>query len=247
MAPREFFEALPSTQDRAIELARSGAPAGTTVVARSQTAGYGRRGRSWISPPGGLYLSLVLGDPPAAPGLVSLGVGALVAEALDARYRVRVLLKWPNDLVVASPGSGARKLGGILVDRVATADGRPVDVVGIGVNAAAPDGGWPRGLSYPAVGLNELAEGPVDLPELERSVVAAAASARAVLDAPQGAASIVARVRTRLHGLGRRVALDGRSVGRLAGVAEDGAVAIDAANGPLEARAGELAFLEEGA
>lgn len=245
MAPREFFEALPSTQDRAIELARAGAPELTVVVARRQTEGKGRRGRRWVSPGGGLYLSVVLGPPPRAHGLVSLAVGAFVAAAIEDRYGVPVAVKWPNDLVVTGDGP-TRKLGGILVDRLVRPDGGPTDVVGLGLNANVPEGGWPPELRPAPVSLGELARKEIDLFELELFVLAAIRAARSTLDRPVGAEEVVARVRARLLGLGRRVQIDGRTVGRLAGVAEDGAVRIDADGGPLEARAGELSLLEEG-
>ncbi len=244
MAPREFFEALPSTQDRAIELARAGAPDRTVVVARRQTEGKGRRGRRWVSPGGGLYLSVVLGAPPRAHGLLSLAVGAFLAAAIEERYGSRVAVKWPNDLVVAGDGP-TRKLGGILVDRLARPDGGPTDVVGVGLNANVPAGGWPAELRPTPVALQELARTAIDLSELELSVLAAIRAAHSTLDRPVGAAEVVARVRARLLGLGRRVQLDGRPVGRLAGVAEDGAVRIEADDGPVEARAGELSLLEE--
>ncbi len=244
MAPREFFEALPSTQDRAIELARAGAPDRTVVVARRQTEGKGRRGRGWVSPDGGLYLSVVLGSPPRAHGLLSLAVGAFLAAAIEERYGSRVAVKWPNDLVVAGDGP-TRKLGGILVDRLARPDGGPTDVVGVGLNANVPAGGWPAELRPTPVALQELARTEIDLSELELSVLAAIRAAHSTLDRPVGAAEVVARVRARLLGLGRRVQLDGRPVGRLAGVAEDGAVRIEADDGPVEARAGELSLLEE--
>src|SRR5437763_1108544 len=97
------YPAIGSTNDEAKRLAREGAPEGTLVWAREQTAGRGRRGRNWASPPGNLYLSLLV-RPGGAPGraaqlgfVAALGLG----EALDRLTGSKLALryKWPNDLV----------------------------------------------------------------------------------------------------------------------------------------------------
>lgn len=105
-------------------------------LAEQQTAGVGRRGRPWISPPGGnLYFSVARrfdGAPSRLSGL-SLVVGLAMAEALHALGFDAVALKWPNDLVV-----GEQKLGGILVELRRAGEGATQAAIGVGVNVRMP-------------------------------------------------------------------------------------------------------------
>lgn len=127
--PHEHHAELASTNDRALAWARAGAPHGALVTADAQTAGRGRLGRAWASPPGeDLYMSLVL-RPGAAEGLgaLALAVGAGLREGLAA-FVPDARLKWPNDVLC-----GGRKLAGILCE-ARWSGGAPEVVVGIGVN-----------------------------------------------------------------------------------------------------------------
>lgn len=126
----EVWDSLGSTNDRARDLAESGAERGTLVVALEQTEGRGRRGTRWYSGAGrGVWMSVVLS--PAEGGLqLPLLVGVACSEALREATGVPVTLKWPNDLVVDDA-----KLGGVLVERGVT-----WLVAGVGVNLrSAPD------------------------------------------------------------------------------------------------------------
>ena len=120
--PRLHLRSVGSTNERARELAEAGAPHGTAVTAGEQTAGRGRQGRGWSTPPGSaIALSLVIRDPDP---LLSLRAGLAVADLAGAGARV----KWPNDVLL-----DGRKVAGVLVE------GRPQAgwaVLGIGVNAA---------------------------------------------------------------------------------------------------------------
>lgn len=135
----EVHEALPSTQDRARELARAGAPHGTLVVAGGQTGGRGRFRRTWGSPTGGLWMSLVLRpdlEADAAPR-VTLTASVAVTKMLR-ELGVDAGIKWPNDVLVEP---GGRKICGILAESSlgAPATGRSTRVeyviLGIGLNA----------------------------------------------------------------------------------------------------------------
>jgi len=113
-------------------------PGGFVLAAESQTAGRGRRGRAWQSRPGdSLTFSLLWKFAPhtALSGL-SLAVGVAVAHALDRCGTGGVMLKWPNDLLVATP-QGWSKLGGILIE-VAGGGGGSAVVIGIGLNIRPP-------------------------------------------------------------------------------------------------------------
>jgi len=135
----EFFPTIASTNDVAIErsaqafLGRKDAE-GLVVVADEQTAGRGRRGHVWFSPPGaGLYVSVVLApartpvDPARATLLLTLAAGVAIAEGIASATGLRAELKWPNDLQVSG-----RKLAGILAEGAAG----NVVVLGYGINVA---------------------------------------------------------------------------------------------------------------
>lgn len=141
-----------STNDVAAQRAAPGDAHGLVVVADHQTAGRGRRGRSWVSPPGkDLTFSIVLG--PASPsvpldervGTLTLGLGLGAAEGIEAAGAGRIGLKWPNDLVAEG-----RKLGGILSER---RGGTVIAGIGINVNAAPAD----AEVEHPATSLAILA------------------------------------------------------------------------------------------
>lgn len=125
----EHHAVLGSTNDRAAQWARGGAPHGAMVTADEQTAGRGRRGRVWASAPGqNLYVSVVLRPTLPGPFLGALGLAVAVGLRRGLSPDVTPELKWPNDLLV-----GGRKLAGILCEcRWAGAD--PEAVVGWGIN-----------------------------------------------------------------------------------------------------------------
>src|SRR5918998_2566898 len=133
----DFHEEIDSTQRRARELARGGAPHGTLVISKVQTGGQGRRGRRWGSPPGGIWMSLVLRPevPARFAARITQAAAVGVAKALWD-FGVEARIKWPNDLLVARSGEDDTegKVCGILAE--AGAGSRHLDFVllGIGVN-----------------------------------------------------------------------------------------------------------------
>lgn len=133
-----YFETIGSTNDVAAGLASQGDREGTVVVADAQTAGRGRRGRTWFSPPSaGLYVSVVLrpsralSSPERATALLTLSAGVALAEAVERVTGLGPAIKWPNDLLV-----GRRKLAGILAEGIAVphAGGLQAVVLGFGIN-----------------------------------------------------------------------------------------------------------------
>ncbi len=131
-----LFETLDSTNDKARELAKTGSNEGTVVVARRQTAGRGRNKRVWHSPPGGLYLSMLL-YPKEAKRATDLSIVAGVALAQAVKTLLPkskdVSVKWPNDCLV-----GWRKIGGVLCENLGE-ELFNLCVVGIGLNINASD------------------------------------------------------------------------------------------------------------
>jgi BirA family biotin operon repressor/biotin-[acetyl-CoA-carboxylase] ligase len=143
----ETHDAVGSTNAEALARARTGTPGPLWIVAARQSAGRGRRGRSWTSEPGNLYATLLLSDPAPAERAAELSFVAALAvhdavNGTDPSLAARVALKWPNDVLL----DGA-KAAGILLESEST---EPFAVaIGIGVNCAH----HPDGTSYPATDL----------------------------------------------------------------------------------------------
>jgi BirA family biotin operon repressor/biotin-[acetyl-CoA-carboxylase] ligase len=216
-SPRVHYRATDSTNARGRELAARGAPHGTLVTAREQSAGRGRQGRTWVAPPGrALLCSVLVRDPPR---LLPLAAGIGVAETAGPE----ALVKWPNDVLVEG-----RKVAGILVE------GRPAErwaVLGIGLNVALRTEDLPPELRATAgtLGLEPDAIEPVlarMLNALERWI---GASADDVLDA--------LRARDALRGQPVRWA-GGEGTG--AGIDDDGRLVVTTADGDVALEAGEV-------
>jgi len=214
-----------SSNDVAREVAEQGAPHGTAVLAEWQSAGRGRRGRSWIGRPGeSLLASLVLRPSPgrSVSGALPLRVGLAAADACERTAGCRVAIKWPNDLLV-----GGRKLGGILCEAYSTGESGFV-VVGIGINVHGAPDAWPPEIAAAATSLDVAAARPVSRLEL----AAALLPALAALD-PAAPLS-----RSELRDLDGRdalrdriIELDDGSRGTARGFRTDGALRLEASDG----------------
>ncbi len=155
--PVHRMTSVTSTNDAARELIQSGCPDGTLVIAQQQTAGRGRRGRTWFSPPSGnVYLSYVHKSHLDASRLSALTLDAAVAVAssIEDMTGLRPTLKWPNDLLADDD----RKIAGVLTELHMTlsADAWPVVVVGVGVNVNLEAGDIPADIEDIAVSLRML-------------------------------------------------------------------------------------------
>ena len=220
------------------ELLRRGAaqPDLALLAADAQSAGRGRRGRAWHSPPGAqLILSLYLrleGGVRDAGGL-SLVVGIAAAEALHALGASPVRLKWPNDLVAAG-----RKLGGVLIE--ASSAGA---VIGIGINLQLPDSAA-AAIDQPWTDLARLG-----VPATRDQVAAALLARLLPLLERFRAAGLDADLRARWETLdafaGDQVRLDAGAVqheGRMLGLAPDGALRLATAAGERCFHSGEVSL-----
>lgn len=127
-----YCKEVDSTNHLARKLAEDGAPHGALVVADSQQDGKGRRGRSWLSPPGtGIWMSVVMRPdfiPAKAPAL-TLVAALAVRKAINGMLDIEAFIKWPNDIV-----ADGRKLCGILTEMNSDMDGIRYIVTGIGIN-----------------------------------------------------------------------------------------------------------------
>ncbi|WP_210489224.1 biotin--[acetyl-CoA-carboxylase] ligase [Microvirga antarctica] len=163
------LSATESTNDDAVRAAQAGDPGQLWIVAREQRAGRGRHGRTWSSPPGNVYASLLLVDPcpPATAPQLGFVAGLALHEAVESVIgwgAPRLALKWPNDLLL----DGA-KVSGLLLEghRVGPSQKLAI-VIGFGVNVALS----PAAAPYPTAALRQIA------PRLEPESVFAALSAR---------------------------------------------------------------------
>jgi BirA family biotin operon repressor/biotin-[acetyl-CoA-carboxylase] ligase len=148
-APLLRFDELASTNDYARELAVQGAAEGLAIIARRQTAGKGRQGRSWSSPlDAGLYLSIILRPQatPAQASLITLASAIAVSETLQLDFAVPADIKWPNDVLLKG-----RKLCGILVESSIENNRLQYAILGIGVNLGQRD--FPEELQQTATSL----------------------------------------------------------------------------------------------
>ena len=159
----ELAASLESTLDRAHALGADGAPAGTVVLALQQTAGRGRDGRTWHSPPGGLWLALLL-RPRAAPlGIMSIRAGLVLADVVDELAgRPLARLKWPNDVLVDD-----RKLAGVLCEGRWQGGTPQWLAIGLGVNVANE---IPAAVRDSAIALAEVVPGVRRIDVLDRLV-----------------------------------------------------------------------------
>jgi BirA family biotin operon repressor/biotin-[acetyl-CoA-carboxylase] ligase len=144
------YDTLPSTNAQALVVARNGERGPLWVVAREQTAGRGRRGNAWSSPPGNLYATLLLTDPAPPESAPQLSFTAVLAlhDAIVASAPALLeglALKWPNDLL-----RNGKKVAGILIESERIADALAV-AIGIGVNCES----HPAETPYPATDLRE--------------------------------------------------------------------------------------------
>ena len=230
------YETLGSTNAEALKLARARERGPLWISALRQDAGRGRRGSTWVSPPGNLYASLLLSEPspkPLAPQLSFVAALALHDALCDCAPRLGPLfkLKWPNDVLL-----GPDKLAGILIE----GESEPAFavVVGFGVNCAS----HPPGTAFPATDL--LKAGAVVAPEALLAALATAMLRRlAQWGHGAGFAAIRADWLVRAAGLGEdiRVRLPERELtGRFRGLDEAGRLQVEQPGGLATVTAGEV-------
>jgi BirA family transcriptional regulator, biotin operon repressor / biotin---[acetyl-CoA-carboxylase] ligase len=238
---REWHAQLASTQDRAILLAREGAPSRTVVVAARQTGGRGRLDHGWSSPEGGVYASWVGEDLADAGLLVPLALGAGLQDRFERRWGIRCALKWPNDLLWSGSSGPPRKLAGLLVERVAIGASHRM-VVGVGVNVRARSESFPPELRDTIVQLAELVRPTPTLEEVESAVLDRVEEVMSDLASPHGRTRWWMHGREVLYGRGRPIRIDGVPVGRLLDLEPSGALRVSTPDGERAFVVGEIAF-----
>lgn len=216
--------------------ADGGAGAGYVAIADQQTAGRGRRGHAWSSPPGaGLYLSY-LARPTRHLGLVTLAAGVAVREGVAASTGLAAQLKWPNDVMV-----GGRKLAGLLAEGIAV--GTPGASVTIGVGLNLRPAAYPPDVAARATSLESELGRPVEASALLVGILERLADALRVLDDDRPGDILQAWRRASPSALGTLVSWnDGRvaRTGLTAGIDDSGALLVRTESGTERVIAGEL-------
>jgi BirA family transcriptional regulator, biotin operon repressor / biotin---[acetyl-CoA-carboxylase] ligase len=232
----EIHDRTTSTNDRARELAETGAPQGTTVIAEEQSLGRGRQGRSWTAPPASsLLLSMVLWpETPDAGAILPLRLGLAAARAIEQTVDLQVGLKWPNDLLARG-----RKIAGILCEG-AVEPGGPFHVIaGIGINVHQCEADWPPELRGDAASLEQLTQASLDRATLAHRLVhewlLAGAAPQPRLD-PDELRELERRDVLR----GRDLFIDGQPAGIGQGFEPDGALRVGPAGNPRPVRSGTV-------
>ncbi len=262
LGPVRRFDEIDSTNRYLAEEARAGAPNGLVAVARHQTAGRGRLGRTWEAPPGqNLLVSVLLRpDPTDCPGTaglagpeqvlhsltlahcLTLAVALSAADACRDAAGVEPGLKWPNDLVVDD-----LKLAGVLAEAVDVGGDAPAVVVGLGLNV-----GWPGRDSdavadaLGATSLARLAESPVGPDLLLEGVLEHLARRIADLFSPDGQRRQAEEYARRCATLGRQVRVEehsGSFTGSAVGISEDGHLLVETSSGRRAVAAGDVVHL----
>jgi len=247
------FDTIDSTNRYLLDEARAGAPAGVVAVADHQTAGRGRRGRTWEAPAGSNLLVSVLLRPSLGADdrhLVTTAVALAAVDAVEAlgpAAGAPVRIKWPNDLLAPD----GRKVAGVLAeaDLGAPPDGpvAPV-VVGIGINVNWPgsDRDLPPGLRGAAASLRQLAGAPVDREVLLAALLAALGPRAEALETPDGRARLAEDLRGRCDTLGATVRVelsDGSFVGTATGITLQGHLTVDVGGTVRTVVAGDVVHL----
>jgi BirA family transcriptional regulator, biotin operon repressor / biotin---[acetyl-CoA-carboxylase] ligase len=236
------FDSVASTNDIARSLASSGAAPFTTILADRQTAGRGRRGRSWIAPAGTALLCSILLRPRRAWDLASsatpIRVGLAVARAIERATGAPVLVKWPNDVLAPD----RRKLAGVLCEAAQGPHGHHV-VAGVGINVSQRADEWPDELRGLALSLAELAGTGIDRAALAGALIAELKSGVADLDRPLSVAECNAwHDRDAL--LGRTIRVDDGEIGTAEGITPEGALRFRDQAGPRILWAGTVRTLD---
>jgi BirA family biotin operon repressor/biotin-[acetyl-CoA-carboxylase] ligase len=244
-----WHASVPSTMDVAAALAAEGAAHGVVVAAEEQTAGRGRRGSTWSSPPGaGLYFSLIARPSAFAKAsadkqvpspksqaptlsLLTLAAGVGVRDGIAAASGLAADLKWPNDVLV-----GRRKLAGILAEGLAIGTSHQAIVIGVGVNVQPA--AYPSDVAARATSIEGELGRAVDRDALFAAILDALWHRLATLEESPGDILQAWRAASP-SAIGTRIEWEGRA-GLTNGIDDTGALLVQTSAGVERIIAGEL-------
>jgi BirA family transcriptional regulator, biotin operon repressor / biotin---[acetyl-CoA-carboxylase] ligase len=225
--PLEYRDRVTSTNDRILDMARRGAPEGTVALTEEQTAGRGRRGHSWFSPPGmGIWTSFLLR--PRLPGKhlppLTLCAAYAVASCIEENTDVDLCIKWPNDILIND-----RKVAGILAETKNMLREGPCVVVGIGINVNHTLNVFPDELKASATSLRMVKNEPISRQPLFCKMVEKFESVYHMY-LETGLRDILPKITSRLAWLGEMVEVNEPvkpTFGRIVEVNEDGSLSLE--------------------
>jgi BirA family biotin operon repressor/biotin-[acetyl-CoA-carboxylase] ligase len=241
-----YVDETGSTNDLALRAAERGAPDGTLFVAGAQTAGRGRLGRTWHSPPGaGLYVSTIVRRLALAPWITLAG-GVGVALGIRTATGLPVELKWPNDVVSVTGGAFAarRKIAGILAE-ASSGVGLQHIVLGFGINVRSS--AFPPELATKAGSLESETGRPVDAPAVLVETLAALHQATSRVLHEGGGPLLRQWTSLAPSATGTKIEWDGAAGPRRgvsAGIADDGALLARTSDGVERIIAGEIRWMD---
>ena len=216
-----YFDETDSTNRQARLLAMDGARHGTLVIADTQSAGRGRRGRGWISPAGeGIFMSLIVRPdvPPSGVAKMSLTLALAVAKAIERVTGLDARIKWPNDIVI-----GGRKICGLLLEMDATAQKVSSIVAGVGINVHQRQ--FDEEIAHTASSLDLMVGGRVSRSEIVRAFLTEFEQTMALEDE-----EMMNAYRARSATIGQRVqviSLSGTYEGAAQGITESGSLLVE--------------------
>ncbi|MDJ1179367.1 biotin--[acetyl-CoA-carboxylase] ligase [Roseofilum sp. BLCC_M91] len=221
LPPIHGFETLESTNQTLWKLLREGAPPGTVVIARRQTAGRGQWGRSWSSADGGLYLSWAIAPNLATEKALLLTISSAwgIATILRQYQNLPIQIKWPNDLIL-----NQRKVGGILTETRVHQNQIHQAVIGVGIN-------WENRVPEPGISLKDaftersLANPLTCLEDLLALTLRGLISGYKAIEQKKGATLISAYNQLLIH-RGQAIAIQGQQ-GKIRGITHTGQLCID--------------------
>ncbi len=236
-----WYEQVASTNDLAAILANRGGEEGSVIAANAQTAGRGRMGRSWSSPPGaGLYVSIVLRPAPPAVPLLTIAAGVAVAEGVYAASGLNPRVKWPNDVCV-----GPRKLAGILAEAGSANGGVQHVVLGFGINVLTA--AYPADVAARATSIESELGRPPDRGLVLAECLAALAQGYSALQRGDGRVVTAAWRARAAESLGRNIEWDAEGATRR-GIAHDidetGALIVRVGRDLVRVISGEVRWLQ---
>jgi BirA family biotin operon repressor/biotin-[acetyl-CoA-carboxylase] ligase len=225
-----------STNETARSIA-SAAQSGTVIIAETQAKGRGRLSRSWASPPGGVWMTLILKPeiPLAEAHRINMAVSVALVKAIRSLYGLKAGIKWPNDLLIEDC-----KICGILMEVSAEVDRLDYALVGIGINANVDVSGYPS--EWKATSLSKELGRDVSRSELIQRMLQEIEEACGRMNSRE----IYKDWRSLSLTLGRRVHIAsaaGEIVGKVADLAEDGSLLLKTEKGVKRALAGDCIHL----
>ena len=240
-----LLESVSSTSDEVKNLLTKGETEGLIVFAGSQTSGRGRRGRSWLSPVGGLYFSILLSPRlgnDKAP-LMGLLCACAVRRALFS-LGVDVQLKWPNDVLV-----GDKKISGILSEAVTINNQTLGLVIGIGVNQNCPVSEMPAGLEWPTTSVIDEIGSETSTETLLCFIVNEIDALLKIVEVNSSYSAVLEEWRKTSSTLGQAVRIheDGKHTDGIAlDVGEDGSLIVETESGIAHVLLGDVHHLRSG-